>query len=305
MKKILSFCLIFIILCTRGVALSQINFFERSDTLNESRLTGVSIGIGTLWAGSMTGLYQVWYSKTDRSPFHTFDDSKNWLQMDKIGHTYTAYKITEVTHELLNWTGLERKKGLVTSSVTGWGFQATLEMFDAFSADWGFSWSDMLANTAGTGLYMGQELLWKEQRIIPKFSYSPTKYAQFRPEVLGSTHPERLLKDYNGQTYWLSCSPGAFLKNSSFPKWLCFSIGYSADERLVGDQDLYVQSVNGESFEFDSKREFIFSLDLDLTKLNVKRPWLKATLKQLNHLKVPFPAIRFSDGTIKGHIIYF
>lgn len=283
----------------------QSTFFENADSLNKKRLTGVSIGIGSLWIGSMTALYQVWYSKTERSPFHTFDDSRNWLQMDKIGHAYTAYKITEVTHDLYNWAGLSRDKGLIIASSTSWGYQATLEMFDAFSTDWGFSWSDMLANTAGTGLYLGQELLWKEQRILPKFSYSPTKYAQFRPEVLGSTHTERLLKDYNGQTYWLSFSPGRFLKNSNFPKWLCFSLGYSADERLVGDQDHFVGSMNGSDYYFDSKREFLFSMDLDLSQLNVKRPWLKATLKQLNHLKVPFPALRISEGALKGHFVYF
>lgn len=283
----------------------QSTFFENADSLNKKRLTGVSIGIGSLWLGSMTALYQVWYSKTERSPFHTFDDSRNWLQMDKIGHAYTAYKITEVTHDLYNWAGLSRDKGLIIASSTSWGYQATLEMFDAFSTDWGFSWSDMLANTAGTGLYLGQELMWKEQRILPKFSYSPTKYAQFRPEVLGSTNTERLLKDYNGQTYWLSFSPGRFLKNSNFPKWLCFSLGYSADERLVGDQDHFVGSMNGSDYYFDSKREFLFSMDLDLSQLNVKKPWLKATLKQLNHLKVPFPALRISEGALKGHFVYF
>lgn len=305
MKKFCRSLVVSITLLSCGVANSQSHFFKNSDTLLKKRFIGVSTGIGALWAGSMTGLYQVWYSKTERSPFHTFDDSKNWLQMDKIGHSYTAYKITEVTHDLFNWSGLERKKGLTIASITGWGYQATLEMFDAFSTDWGFSWSDMLANTCGSGLYISQELLWNEQRILPKFSYSPTDYAQFRPEVLGSTHAERLLKDYNGQTYWLSLSPGTFLKNSSFPKWLCFSFGYSSDERLVGDQDLYIGNLNGSDYSFDSNREFLFSMDLDLTKLNVKKPWLKSTLKQLNHLKIPFPALRISEGTLKGHFIYF
>lgn len=283
----------------------QTSFFRESDSLSKKRFVGVSSGTGILWAGSMTGLYQVWYSKTERSPFHTFNDSKNWLQMDKMGHTYTAYKITEVTHDLYNWSGFDRKKGLAIASATGWGYQATLELFDAYSADWGFSWSDLFANTAGSGLYIGQELLWNEQRILPKFSYSPTIYAQYRPEVLGSTYLERLLKDYNGQTYWLSVSPGSFLKNSTFPKWLCFSIGYSADQRLVGDQSFFIGNLNGIEKEFHSKREFILSLDLDLTRLNVKKPWLKSTLKQLNHLKIPFPALILSGNDLKGHFLYF
>lgn len=301
-KHILTFCFL-LILCSK--TLGQTSFFSPSDSLNKKRLTSVSVGIGTLWAGSMTGLYHVWYSKTDRSSFHTFDDSKNWLQMDKIGHSYTAYKITEVTHDLFEWSGLERKKSLLLSSIAGWGYQATLEMFDAYSADWGFSWSDMISNTAGTGFYLGQELLWQEQRVLPKFSYSPTEFAPYRPEILGSTHTERLLKDYNGQTYWLSFSPGTFIEGSTFPKWLCFSLGYSSDERLVGDQDKYIGSLNGIPKQFDSEREFIFSMDVDLSRLNVKKPWLKATLKQLNHLKIPFPALILSNGSLNGRLIYF
>jgi hypothetical protein len=304
-KKIFSISLFSCFLLSKGFAFSQSDFLISSDSLNKKRLSGASIGIGSLWAGSMTALYQVWYSKTERSPFHTFDDSKNWLQMDKIGHSYTAYKITEMTHDLFNWTGLTRKKGLFIASITGWGYQATLEMFDAYSTDWGFSWSDMAANTAGSGIYIGQELIWKEQRILPKFSYSPTTYAQYRPEILGTTHIERLLKDYNGQTYWLSFSPGIFIKNSNFPNWLCFSLGYSSDERLVGDEDRYIGNLNGVVQQFDSKREFLLSMDIDLSRLNVRKPWLKATLKQLNHLKIPFPAVRFSDGSIKGYFLYF
>jgi hypothetical protein len=41
-------------------------------------------------------------------------------------------------------------------------------------------------------LYMFlQELLWKEQRITPKFSFHSTKYAALRPDVLGSSLPEK------------------------------------------------------------------------------------------------------------------
>jgi hypothetical protein len=42
------------------------------------------------------------------------------------------------------------------------------------------------------------------KRITPKFSFHTTQYAQYRPNVLGSSLAEQILKDYNGQTYWLS-----------------------------------------------------------------------------------------------------
>lgn len=72
---------------------------------------------------------------------------------------------------------------------------------DGHSTQWGFSWSDMLANGLGTGLYVFHDLHWKEQRIIPKFSYQTTSFTSQRPEVLGKTTLEQILKDYNGQTF--------------------------------------------------------------------------------------------------------
>lgn len=292
--------LLFIFLNTFAV-FGQKSFFKYSDTLNKKRLIGTSIGIGTIWAGSMTGLYSVWYKKEDQSKFHFFDDHQSWFQMDKIGHTYTAWKIAELTTNNFRWSGLDHQKSLIIGSSIAWGYQATLEIFDGFSSDWGFSWSDMAANTTGVGLYLGQELIWKEQRIVPKFSVSYSPYAKYRPEVLGNSFSERILKDYNGQSYWLSISPGSFMKSTKYPKWLCFSLGYSIDQRLKGDE----KNFEVEGIEFKSQREFLFSLDIDFSKINVKKPWLKMILKQINHLKVPFPTIIFTKSGINGSWLYF
>src|SRR5262245_43487807 len=41
------------------------------------------------YSAAMIGLYAAWYSQYERTGFHTFDDSKEWLQMDKVGHMYS------------------------------------------------------------------------------------------------------------------------------------------------------------------------------------------------------------------------
>jgi hypothetical protein len=283
----------------------QKSFLELSDTLNKKRLTGIGIATGTTWAGSMTALYTVWYGKQELSGFHAYDDSRSWLQMDKLGHVYTAWKINDLSSSMFRWTGLDRKRSLLVGSSVAWGYQATLEVFDGLSEDWGFSWADLASNTVGVLGYASQELLWKEQRLIPKFSYRPTEFAAYRPEVLGGNFTESLLKDYNGQSYWLSISPGNFMDEGKFPNWLCFSIGYSAHERLYGDEDQAILSLGGENRSFDSSREWLFSLDLDLSRIPVKKKWASLILKQLNHLKVPFPAIVFREGKLYGKALYF
>jgi hypothetical protein len=46
---------------------------------------------------------------------------------------------------------------------------------------------------------------------------------------------EQMLKDYNGQTYWLSVNLHSFYKGSKIPKWLNLAIGYGANGMLTGN----------------------------------------------------------------------
>ena len=282
---------------------SQHSFWEDADSANTSRSTGVTLAISTAWGGSILGLSQVWYKNVEKTPWHSFDDSGNWLQMDKAGHFYAAYKINALTSGLYTWSGIAPKKSIWIGAGVSTGYQLTLEFFDAYSADWGFSGSDVIANTVGTIGYVTQQLVWQEERIIPKFSYSPTEFAALRPEVLGSNFSESLLKDYNGQTYWLSFSPGTFFKNPRIPAWACVSLGYSVNGKLVGDEETYLDPES--QYTFYSQREFLLSLDIDFSRLPIKRPWLKKVVTQLNYLKVPFPTLIYRNDRLFGRGIYF
>jgi hypothetical protein len=66
----------------------------------------------------------------------------------------------------------------------GFAFLTAVEVLDGFSSEWVLG--DIIANASGTAICL-QELLWKEQRITPKFSFHTTQYAQYRPNVLGSS----------------------------------------------------------------------------------------------------------------------
>jgi hypothetical protein len=273
--------------------------------IHKGRTIGVSSGIGTVWAGSMIGLHSIWYKGVEKSSWHTFDDSREWLQMDKAGHLYTANKISNLTGELYQWAGWKNSSAALMGFGVGMGYLFTLESLDATGKDWGFSWSDIGANTLGSGLYLAQQLGWKEQRLILKFSYTHSPYAQYRPNTLGATFPERLLKDYNGQTYWLSVSPGTFMKNSRFPKWLCFSVGYGIDGKLHGHDNVYTIEYNGENLTFNAKRQLLFSLDIDFSRIPIKQRWLKAIVKQFNYIKLPFPTIILTGNQWGGRWLYF
>jgi len=51
----------------------------------------------------------------------------------------------------------------------------------------------------------------------------------------------------------------------------------------------------GELFpELERYRQYFFSLDIDLTKIPAKRKWVRTTLKVLNTVKIPFPALEIN-----------
>ena len=273
--------------------------------LHKKRLYAVAGIEGSLWAASIIGLNYVWYSGYDRAPWHTFNDNSEWLQMDKVGHATTSYFIGKIGYDMLRWSGVSRNKSIWYGGSLGFLYLTSIEMLDAYSKNWGFSWGDMIANASGAGLYMGQAALWKEQRISLKFSFHLTDYAQYRPNVLGSSFMERMLKDYNGQTYWLSGNIYSFLpKESRFPKWLNISLGYSGEGMLGGFTN--PSEIGGATLPyFDRYRQYYLSVDVDWTRIPTRSKFLKSFFNIISFIKFPMPAIGFSEKATVFHPIYF
>ena len=187
----------------------------------------------------------------------------------------------------------------------GIGYLTVIEILDGFSSQWGFSPGDMTANTLGAGLFVGQQLAWKEQRIQLKWSYHQTKYAQYRPDLFGKNLDEQWVKDYNGQTYWLSANIKSFLKKESkFPAWLNLAFGYGA-EGMTGAA-YNSTSYNGQaSPPFQRYRQFYLSGDIDLSRIHTRSKTLHGILNALSFIKIPFPTLEFSRGKIISRPLYF
>lgn len=279
------------------------SFLTPSDSVNISRKKAVYITEATLLGGTLIGLHQIWYKDYPKSSFHFKNDNNDWQQMDKIGHLYSTYHIGRFGAETLAWSGATPKQQLIYGATLGFAFLTTVEVFDGFSQEWGASWGDVIANASGTGLYVSQELLWNEQRIVPKFSFHRTRYAKMRPETLGKGFNEELLKDYNGQTYWLSANVYSFTKAEFVPKWLNLAFGYGADGMISGNNETIPEEF---AFENHRTRQFYLSLDVDLTKIETKSHTLKTLFSLFNTIKIPAPALEISQfSRAKMHLVYF
>lgn len=275
------------------------------DSIEKKKLTSVLIGGSVLYASSMTALYAAWYKDYPQSSFHFFNDSKEWLQVDKAGHGTTACYVSYLGYQTLRYTGLNEKKSVLLGTLASWTFLTTIEAFDGFSARWGASATDLAANTIGCGLFAGQQLIWHEQRVSLKWSYHHTRFAAYRPDLLGDNLAERILKDYNGQTYWLSLNLKSFLrKESGFPSWLNMSFGYGAEGMTGASRNSL--TYNGYEIPiFERYRQFYFGPDIDLTRIRTRSVMLNTVFKAMGFIRLPLPAFELSSNGLKFHPFCF
>ena len=265
------------------------------------------------YGGSLILFNNTWYKNYPHQSFHTFNDSKEWQQVDKVGHSWAAYNTGKVSTAMWRWAGLSQKKSAIIGGLSGAAYLTVIEFLDAHSTQWGWSWGDIGANFFGSGLFIGQELLWKEQRIQYKFSFHRKTYAEpifanRANSLYGKTWYERMLKDYNGQTYWLSFNMKSFLPKTKLPKWLNISVGYGAEGMFGGFDNTWVEAstvlpVNRSDIK--RYRQWYLAPDIDFTKIKTNKKGVKVLLTFLNAFKFPMPALEFSNGKFKFHAVSF
>ncbi|WP_299055785.1 DUF2279 domain-containing protein [uncultured Polaribacter sp.] len=299
MKKRLLFLITFLIpFFLIGQNLST--FLKKSDSLHKKRRNALIVSESIIATGALIGLNELWYKDYPRSKFHFKNDNNDWKQMDKVGHFMTSYYLGTLGIKTLDWAGVSKKEQLIYGATIGVSFLTAIEVLDGFSEQWGASTGDVLANAAGAGFAIGQELLWKEQRISVKYSFHQTKYAQLRTNTFGDNYLQQSLKDYNGQTYWLSANIWSFSKKSKIPKWVNIALGYGAEGMLSGNEN------NINNIDEKPYRQFYLSLDVDLTKIKTSSKLLKSVFSVVNFIKIPAPTLEINTKNgLKFHFIYF
>ena len=295
-----------LLICCLSINLNIVAQNIPQDKFNQARFKTVVITETALTTLGLCGLNYLWYKKFPHSRFHFFNDGKEWLNMDKAGHATTAYNLSNMQYNMMRWSGVKNNSAIWTGGLTALALQTFIEILDGFSTKWGFSITDMLANILGTTLFMSQQFAYNEQRVQLKFSFHKTIYPAYYPSELGKNNWQKWLKDYNGQTYWLSVNPSSFMKtNTAFPKWLNAAVGYGAEGMIGANKN--PTEINGKKIpSFDRYRQYYFSLDADVNRIDLSNTSTKALLALPRLIKIPFPAIEFSKHeTVRYHWLYF
>lgn len=270
---------------------------DSTQLVNKKRLRTFAIGGTVAYGATLAGLSHLWYADSKSQPFQFFNDNAEWKQVDKLGHFFSSFYFSYGTSRALQWCNVNKKKSDLVGSLVGFGVMLPIEILDGFSDAYGASTGDLIANAGGSAFYLGQSMLWGEVRIYPKFSFHRTDFAPLRPDLLGNDLTSEILKDYNGQTFWLSFDMDKFIR---FPRWLNLAAGYGAEGMI------YARDYQNTEAGYDKPyRQYYISIDFDLTAVKSRSKFLRTLLFVANTIKLPAPALEFSKNGIKFKPLYF
>ena len=242
-------------------------------------------------------MYQrnVWYTQ-ETTVFHSLDFANDWAkyqQMDKIGHFTDAYFTSDLSAKIYRWSGVSGDNSVWYGALTGWLWMLEIEISDAFMAEWGFSWGDMAANTAGSAFFVLQQFNYDLLGgIQPKFSWHKS---QAWKDMRYHKDPVALIEDYEGMTFWLTVNPYHYFPESwkkGYSEWLApLGIAFGLSAKEIG------------WYPWAGYKEYSIGLDIDLRKLPVwgNSNLMKFIASEVNFLRLPLPTIRFTpQGTWVG-----
>ena len=97
-------------------------YCQDSIAINKKRLKAVILTESILYVGVLAGLSTQWYADNEQGNFHFFNDNRQWLQMDKVGHLASAYQTGKVGIDVLKWSGVNQKKAAYYGGALGLAF---------------------------------------------------------------------------------------------------------------------------------------------------------------------------------------
>lgn len=247
-----------------------------SDTVRPWRLAAVGGSTLTAFVVGHGFLNDLWW-KGEKVPFHFNweQDAKYSIGADKLGHSLMAFATTRVYDAAFRWCGFDSTTSVFAGAGVSVAYQTYIEVRDGFSRDYGFSWGDVIANTAGAALPVVQRFVPALRPIDLQISFSLSD--AFKRGEYGA-----IIDDYTSTTHWVSVGVYEYLPTAWqqwYPQWLNLAVGHSVanlDGQGGGTHVLYI------------------SLDWNLAAIKGLPAWLREGLQLLHLYHLPAPAIRIT-----------
>lgn len=272
-----------------------------------TKISLISLGQVLTIGGSYIVMNEAWYKGYPKTSFQFTNDNDNWLQMDKAGHIWTTYQYSRYFTEVWRYGGLKKIPSVIVGTSSAVAMQSMMEILDGHSTQWGFSWGDVVANGIGALAFALQDIVLNNQIMSVKMGYTqeeyPTPHLKERAKALyGESLGQRLLKDYNSQTYWASFNIQSIIQRDNFPTWLNIAFGYGASGMYGAKYNFWPEMYKHPIPErsLDRSRSFYLSPDLSLSRIYTDKRWLKSLLFIADMIKIPAPTLEYN--TTRGWI---
>ena len=261
--------------------------------LTPNQLNAVRAGVGSAFVGGNAYLYhyfkKAWWSGTRAPHFFFHADWDQWFRdQDKFGHLFGGYHLARTGYAGLREACVSDKKAIWWSAAYAAAFQLQIEIFDGHFKKYGFSYADMIANTAGQALAVLQEVHPSLRVIKPTFSYHRTRALINTENGLLPESELRPSLDYSGQTYWFSADMDRLLPDAAKPYWPSFirvSVGHSITDWVTPEPP---------GATVRAKRKLLLSLDFDAEKLPGNFPLWRSIKHTLSYYHFPAPALELT-----------
>ena len=191
--------------------------------------------------GAVLG-FKTWdWGSSSEFKFHPegwFGDKTGSGGMDKLGHAFSTYVVTDLLTDRIIANG-GGSGAAITAGLLSMGLMTAVEIVDGFSADHGFAREDMVMNALGAGFSVLRSTMpGLKEKVDFRLQYFPSPHSSFRP-----------LSDYMGQRYLLAVKLAGFETFEQTPlryfevQGGYFARGFSKQEKLLNldrDREFYV-----------------------------------------------------------------
>lgn len=279
----------------------------RHQPVSPVRLGTVLGGTGAANLAFYQTLKKPWWSG-ETSSFHFIHDwwGNYAMEVDKLGHAYSAQVLARLSAKSYQWAGFTRRQALFWGGVTSLATMTQIEVLDGFTSAYGFSTADYAANIAGAFWPLAQDV-WSPLRVVTfKMSY--------RTHHFEEAVAPNIIEDYNRQTYWLAFDINAMLPREArryWPDWLGIALGYGVHNAFTyNTYREYHTTRPSRTYLYTQEparlmREYYVALDIDPTRLVPENSRLAELIAPLKYIHLPSPAIRLrADGT-RFFALYF
>lgn len=211
-----------------------------------------------------------------------FGEDTKYGGIDKLGHAYTGYLLTEYFSNRVAHTADDPRGAIITGAILGMSTQMLVEIFDGFSGGYGASYEDVIANGVGVGFSVVENLVpGLDEKIDFRLEYVQSDYSGFHP-----------VTDYAGQKYVLALKLSGFEELEDTPlRFVELQAGYFTRGFTEAEMEAGVEK----------RRAPYVAIGLNLNELLGEVNGAKETIpglalsRALEYIQVPYTYIPTAD----------